>query len=65
MPKMADSQSSGLGEEKEKEKEDGERDRRHLKSEHNRERDALADTLKFNDRNVDSNGQKRNLSGGS
>lgn len=62
---MADSLSSGLGEEKEKEKEDGERDRKHLKSEYNRERDALADTLKFNDRNVDSNGKKRNLSGGS
>lgn len=61
---MADSLSSGLGEEKEKEKEDGERDRKHLKSEYNRERDALADTLRLNDRNVDSNGKKRNLSGG-
>ncbi|XP_075890665.1 transmembrane anterior posterior transformation protein 1 homolog [Nelusetta ayraudi] len=59
---MADSLSSGLGEEKEKEKEDGERDRRHLKSDYNKERDALADTLRFNDRNVGSNGKKRNLS---
>lgn len=62
---MADSLSSGLGEEKEKEKEDGERDRRHLKSDYNKERDALADTLRFNDRNVGNNGKKRNLSGGS
>lgn len=62
---MADSLSSGLGEEKEKEKEDGERDRKHLKSDYNKERDALADTLRFNDRNVGSNGKKRNLSGGS
>lgn len=62
---MADSLSSGLGEEKEKEKEDGERDRKHLKSDYSRERDALADTLRFNNRNVDSNGKKRNLSGGS
>lgn len=59
---MADSLSSGLGEEKEKEKEDGEWDRKHLKSDYNKERDALADTLRFNDRNVGSNGKKRNLS---
>lgn len=65
LPKMADSLSSGPGEEKEKEKEDGVRDRRHLKSEYNKERDALADALRFNVRNVDSNGKKRNLSGGS
>lgn len=63
MPKMADSLSSGLGEEKEKEKEDSERDRKAPKSDSNKEKDGLADTLRFNDKNGGSKGKKRNLSG--
>lgn len=60
---MADSLSSGLGEEKEKEKEDSERDRKAPKSASNKETDGLADTLRFNDKNGGSKGKKRNLSG--
>lgn len=63
LPKMADSLSSGLGEEKEKEKEDSERDRKAPKSDSSKEKDGLADTLRFNDKNGDSKGKKRNLSG--
>lgn len=59
---MADSLSSGLGEEKDKEKEDGEWVRKHPKSDNNKEKDALADTLRFDDRNGSSSGKKRNLS---
>lgn len=63
MPKMADSLSSGMGEEKEKEKEDNERDKKSPKSENNKERDGFTETLRFNDKNGGSKGKKRNLSG--
>lgn len=63
LPKMADSLSSGLAEEKEKEKEDSERDRKSLKSENNKEKDGLTETLRFNDKNGGNKGKKRNLSG--
>ncbi|XP_035515661.1 transmembrane anterior posterior transformation protein 1 homolog [Morone saxatilis] len=59
---MADSQSSGLGEEKEKEKEDSERDTKAASAEKNKDRDGLTETLRINDKNGDSRGKKRNLS---
>ncbi|XP_022594078.1 transmembrane anterior posterior transformation protein 1 homolog [Seriola dumerili] len=59
---MADSLSTGLGEEKEKEKEDRERDRKTAKTEKNKEKDEVTETLGFNDKNGGSKGKKRNLS---
>lgn len=63
MAKMAESQSSGLGEEKEKEKEDSERDKKGVQTEKNKGKDRLTETLRFNDKNGGSKGKKRNLSG--
>lgn len=60
---MADSLSTGLGEEKEKEKEDRERDRNAAKNEKNKEKDGVTETLGFNDRNSGRKDKKRNLSG--
>ncbi|XP_070684287.1 transmembrane anterior posterior transformation protein 1 homolog [Pempheris klunzingeri] len=59
---MADSVSSGLGEEKEKEKEDRERDRKAAKSEKNKEKDGVTETPRANDKNGGSKSNKRNLS---
>uniref|UniRef100_UPI0037E80C20 transmembrane anterior posterior transformation protein 1 homolog n=1 Tax=Semicossyphus pulcher TaxID=241346 RepID=UPI0037E80C20 len=59
---MADSLSSGLGEEKEKEKEDRERSRNAAKTEKNKEKDGATETLRLNDKNGGSMGKKRNLS---
>ncbi|XP_030285733.1 transmembrane anterior posterior transformation protein 1 homolog [Sparus aurata] len=59
---MAESQSSGLGEEKEKEKEDSERDKKGVQTEKNKGKDRLTETLRFNDKNGGSKGKKRNLS---
>ncbi|XP_070776289.1 transmembrane anterior posterior transformation protein 1 homolog [Enoplosus armatus] len=59
---MADSLSTGLGEEREKEKEDSERDRKATKTEKNKEKDGVTETLRFNDKNGGSKGKKRNLS---
>nr|XP_046226562.1 transmembrane anterior posterior transformation protein 1 homolog [Scatophagus argus] len=59
---MADSLSSGLGEEKEKEKEDIERDTKAAKTEKNKEKGRLTETLRFNDKNGGSKVQKRNMS---
>lgn len=63
MPKMADSLSSGLGEEKEKEKEDGERGKKSFRTENNKEKDGFTETLRFNDKTGGSKGKKSNLSG--
>lgn len=60
---MADSLSTGLGEEKEKEQEDSEREEKADKTEKNKEKDGVTETLGFNDRNSDSKNKKRNLSG--
>lgn len=60
---MADSLSTGLGEEKENEKEDRERDRDAAKNEKNKEKDGVTETLGFNDRTSRSKDEKRNLSG--
>lgn len=65
MTKMADSVSSGLGEEKEKEKEDGDWDKKSTKLRSNRGRDGFTESLRFSDKNGDSKDKKRNLSGGS
>lgn len=59
---MADSLSSGLGEEQENEKEDRERDGEAAKTEKNKEKDRVTDTLRSNDKNGGNNGKKRNLS---
>lgn len=63
--KMADSLSSGLGEEKEmeKEKEDGERDKKAAKSKNDKAKDGFTETLKFSDKNGGSKSNKRSLSG--
>lgn len=63
MAKMADSLSTSLGEEKEKEKEDRERDSKAAKTEKNKEKDGVTETLGFSDKNGGSKGKKRNLSG--
>ncbi|KAI3353339.1 hypothetical protein L3Q82_019867, partial [Scortum barcoo] len=60
--KMADSLSSGLGEEKEKEKEDRERDGRAAKSDRSKETVGATETPRVNDKNGGSKGKKRNLS---
>ncbi|XP_044045694.1 transmembrane anterior posterior transformation protein 1 homolog [Siniperca chuatsi] len=59
---MADSLSTGLGEEQEKEKEDSERDRKAAKTEKNKEKDGVTETLRINNKNGGSKGKKRNLS---
>ncbi|XP_074485599.1 transmembrane anterior posterior transformation protein 1 homolog [Sebastes fasciatus] len=60
---MADSLSSGLGEEQEKEKEDRERDGKAANTEKkNKEKDGVTETLGFSDKNGGSKGKKRNLS---
>ncbi|KAM7009111.1 transmembrane anterior posterior transformation protein 1 homolog [Tautogolabrus adspersus] len=59
---MADSQSSGLGDEKEKENEDRERSRHAAQAEKNKEKDAVKETLSSKDKNGGSMGKKRNLS---
>ncbi|XP_034087414.1 transmembrane anterior posterior transformation protein 1 homolog [Gymnodraco acuticeps] len=59
---MADSLSSGLGEEQENEKEGRERDGKAAKTEKNKEKDRVTDTLRSNDKNRGNNGKKRNLS---
>ncbi|XP_033986275.1 transmembrane anterior posterior transformation protein 1 homolog [Trematomus bernacchii] len=59
---MADSLSSGLGEEQENEKEDRERVGKAAKTEKNKEKDRVTDTLRSNDKNGGNNGKKRNLS---
>ncbi|XP_033941653.1 transmembrane anterior posterior transformation protein 1 homolog [Pseudochaenichthys georgianus] len=59
---MADLLSSGLGEEQENEKEDRERDGKAAKTEKNKEKDRVTDTLRSNDKNGGNNGKKRNLS---
>lgn len=62
---MADSLSSGLGEEKEKEKEDSEWDKKSDRVRNNRGQQAFTESLRFSDKNGDSKDKKRNLSGGS
>ncbi|KAG7221899.1 hypothetical protein INR49_016925 [Caranx melampygus] len=59
---MADSLSTGLGEEKEKEKEDRERDRKAAKTDNKKEKDGVTETLGFSDKNGGSKSKKRNLS---
>ncbi|KAM8773308.1 transmembrane anterior posterior transformation protein 1 homolog [Acanthopagrus latus] len=59
---MAESLSSGLGEEKEKEKEDSERDKKGVQTERSKGKDGLTETLRFSDKNGGSKGKKRNLS---
>ncbi|XP_038569002.1 transmembrane anterior posterior transformation protein 1 homolog [Micropterus salmoides] len=59
---MADTLSTGLGEEKEKEKEDSERGRKAAKTENNKEKDGVPETLRINDKNGGSKAKKRNLS---
>ncbi|KAE8300338.1 Transmembrane anterior posterior transformation protein 1-like protein [Larimichthys crocea] len=65
---MADSLSSGLGEEKEKEKEKEEDSERQGKTEQTRqtdrskEKDGVPETLRINDKNGGGKGKKRNLS---
>ncbi|KAF3852466.1 hypothetical protein F7725_005821 [Dissostichus mawsoni] len=59
--KMADSLSSGLGEEQENKKEDREWDGKAAKTEKNKEKDRVTDTLRSNDKNGGNNGKKRNL----
>ncbi|XP_029003563.1 transmembrane anterior posterior transformation protein 1 homolog [Betta splendens] len=59
---MADSLSTGLGEEKEKEKEDRERDRDAAKNERNKEKDGVTETLGFSDRTSGGRDKKRSLS---
>lgn len=63
LAKMADSQSSGLGEEKEKEKEDSEKDKKAATAEKNKEKDILTEALRLNNKNGGSKAKKRNLSG--
>lgn len=57
---MADSLSTGLGEENEKEKEG---ERKAAKTENSKEKDGAAEKLGFNDKNGNRKGRKRNLSG--
>ncbi|CAK6973969.1 transmembrane anterior posterior transformation protein 1 homolog [Scomber scombrus] len=57
---MADSLSTGPGEEKEKE--DRERDRKAAKTETNIDKDGVTETLSFNDKNGNNKGRRRNLS---
>ncbi|AWP05397.1 putative transmembrane anterior posterior transformation protein 1 -like [Scophthalmus maximus] len=59
---MADSLSTGLGEEKDKETGDTERDRKAAHAEKNTKGDGVTETLGFSDKNGGSMGKKRNLS---
>ncbi|XP_056135957.1 transmembrane anterior posterior transformation protein 1 homolog [Lampris incognitus] len=59
---MADSVSTGAGEEKDTEKDDKERERRDFKVDGNREGDGVAETLGFGDKNGGSRSKKRQLS---
>ncbi|KAM8879561.1 transmembrane anterior posterior transformation protein 1 homolog [Spinachia spinachia] len=59
---MADSLSSGIGEEQEKEKEDKEKGGKAAKTEKNEEKDGVTETLGFHDKNGGSKSRKRNLS---
>uniref|UniRef100_A0AAQ4R016 Transmembrane anterior posterior transformation 1b n=1 Tax=Gasterosteus aculeatus aculeatus TaxID=481459 RepID=A0AAQ4R016_GASAC len=59
---MADSLSSGIGEEQEKEKEDTEKGGKASKTEKNEERDGVTETLGFHDKNAGSKSKERNLS---
>ncbi|XP_054460588.1 transmembrane anterior posterior transformation protein 1 homolog [Anoplopoma fimbria] len=59
---MADSQSSGLGEEQEKEKEDRERAGKTATREEHEEKDGGTETSGLNDKTGGSKGKKRNLS---
>ncbi|KAM9792405.1 transmembrane anterior posterior transformation protein 1 homolog [Neosynchiropus ocellatus] len=59
---MADSLSTGLGEEKEKEKEDRQRLRNALETQRAMNTDGLTETLGFNDKKGHNKGGKRNLS---
>ncbi|MEQ2167216.1 hypothetical protein GOODEAATRI_001830 [Goodea atripinnis] len=59
---MADSLSTGLGEEKEKENEDRERDTKAVKTDQNKEKDGITDTPGFHDKNGGDRDRKGNLS---
>ncbi|XP_047221693.1 transmembrane anterior posterior transformation protein 1 homolog [Girardinichthys multiradiatus] len=59
---MADSLSTGLGEEKEKENEDRERDTEAVKTDQNKEKDGITDTPGFHDKNGGDRDRKGNLS---
>lgn len=59
--KMAESLSSGLGEEKEKE--DRERDKKAATAGKSKEKDGVTETLGFSDKNGSSRGKKSKLSG--
>ncbi|CAG5928648.1 unnamed protein product [Menidia menidia] len=59
---MADSVLTGMGEENEKEKEGSSRERKPSKTEKNKEKDGVTETLSFSEKNGGSNAQKRNLS---
>ncbi|KAM4584881.1 transmembrane anterior posterior transformation protein 1 homolog isoform 1-T1 [Odontesthes bonariensis] len=59
---MADSLSTGIGEENEKEKEGRPRDRKPAKTDKSKEKDGVTETLSSSDKNGGSQGQKRNLS---
>ncbi|KAM3864781.1 transmembrane anterior posterior transformation protein 1 homolog [Diretmus argenteus] len=59
---MADSLSTGLGEEKETEKDDKESGRNAATTDRNRETDGVKETLRFKDKNGSSKGKKRDLS---
>lgn len=62
LTKMADSLSSGLGEEKEKE--DSEWDKKSTRLRNNWGKDGFTESLRFSDKNGDSKDKKRDLSGG-
>uniref|UniRef100_A0A1A8H120 Transmembrane anterior posterior transformation 1b n=1 Tax=Nothobranchius korthausae TaxID=1143690 RepID=A0A1A8H120_9TELE len=59
---MADSLSTGLGEEKEQEKEGKEKEGNAVRIERNKDKDGVTETLGFHDKNGATRGQKRNLS---
>uniref|UniRef100_A0A1A8MY82 Transmembrane anterior posterior transformation 1b n=1 Tax=Nothobranchius pienaari TaxID=704102 RepID=A0A1A8MY82_9TELE len=59
---MADSLSTGLGEEKEQEKEGNEKEGNAVRIKRNKDKDGVTETLGFNDKNGATRGQKRNLS---
>ncbi|MEQ2200348.1 Transmembrane anterior posterior transformation protein 1 [Xenoophorus captivus] len=59
---MADSLSTGLGEEKEKENEDREKDTKAVKTDQNKEKDGITDTPGFHDKNGGDRDRKGNLS---
>ncbi|XP_013875673.1 transmembrane anterior posterior transformation protein 1 homolog [Austrofundulus limnaeus] len=59
---MADSLSTGPGEEKEKEKVDKERDRKTVRTDKNKDDDGVTESLRFNGKKSDARGQNLNLS---